>query len=141
MFNPTRARGFSLVEILLVLAIIGILSSIAIPSYLGQRRRSRVIGDAMSNVRVLQMGLETRKADIGIYGAAGAYDWKADGTATSGPTLIPSFQPKGASLMDYKVEIANGGISYVLTAYYLPMGPSAVAYQTDQNGRELARLH
>ena len=76
-----RAKGFSLIELLFVLAAIGILSGIAIPSYLGQRRRARVIGDAISNAKVLQMALESRRAEVGIYGTALTIcDWKADGT-------------------------------------------------------------
>lgn len=141
MHNPRRARGFSLVEILLVLAILGIISAIAIPSFLGQRRRARVIGDAMSNARILQMGMEARKADAGIYAAAGTYDWTADGSATTGPALIPTFQPSGSSKMNYSVVVANGGLTYTLTVTDPSIGSGVTAYQTDQNGKELARLH
>jgi len=141
MHNPRRARGFSLVEILLVLAILGIISAIAIPSFLGQRRRARVIGDAMSNARILQMGMEARKADGGIYAAAGTYDWTADGSATTGPALIPTFQPSGSSKMNYSVVVANGGLTYVLTVTDPSIGTGVTAFQTDQNGKELARLH
>ncbi len=135
-----RSRGFSLVEMLLVLAIIGIVSGIAIPSFLGQRRRARVIGDAMSNTRVLQMALEARKADVGIYGTDGTYKWAADNSETSGPALIPTFQPSGNSKMNYQVVIANGGVTYVLTAFDPSISSTTVAFSTNQNGQELARL-
>ena len=75
-------NGFSLIEVLLVLAILGIISTIAIPSYLGQRRRARVIGDAQTNAQVLRMALESRKAENGVYGAAGTYTW-TNGTPSS----------------------------------------------------------
>jgi type II secretory pathway pseudopilin PulG len=126
-------------EMLLVVAIIGIISGIAIPSYLGQRRRARVIGDAISNARVLSMALESRKADGGVYGTDGTYDWKADGSATTGPALIPTFQPNGNSKMNYKVVITNG-LTYVLTVYDPSISSTTVAYQTNQYGAELARL-
>ena len=141
MLNRKRTAGFSLVEMLLVLAILGIISAIAIPSFFGQRRRARVIGDAMANAKVLQMGLESLKSDTGIYGAAAAYDWKADGSAATGPALLPTFTPNGSSKMDYNLVIANGGITYTLTVTDPSIGTGVTAYQTNQLGQELARLH
>ena len=141
MLNRKRTTGFSMVELLLVLAVIGIISGIAIPSFMGQRRRARVIGDAMANAKVLQMGLESLKADSGIYGAAATYDWKADGSAATGPALLPTFTPNGSSKMNYNLVIANGGITYTLTVTDPSIGTGVTAYQTNQLGQELARLH
>ena len=81
MKRERNDRGFSLVELLLVLAILGIISAIAIPSFLGQRRRARVIGDAQANAQVLRMKLESYRAETGVYGTASAtYTWTASGT-------------------------------------------------------------
>ena len=140
-----KQSGFTLIELLLVLAIIGIISAIAIPSFLGQRRRARTIGDAISNAKVLQMALESLKSDTGLYGAAGTYDWKADGSAATGPALIPTFQPvptvgaKNASKMDYDLIIANGGITYVLNVTD-PSMAGAQVYQTNQLGTVLFQM-
>ncbi|GLH66080.1 type II secretion system protein [Geothrix edaphica] len=133
--------GFSLIELLLVLAIIGIISAIAIPSFLGQRRRARVIGDAMANAKVLSMSLENRKAESGLYGPAGTYGWKPDGSDTTGPTFIPTFQPQGNSKMNYEVKITGAGLTYELTVTDPSIGSGVTAYKTDQSGAELARLH
>lgn len=133
-------KGFTLIELLLVLAIIGIISAIAIPSYMGQRRRARVIGDALSNAKVLQMNLETRRAENGLYGAAGTYEWAADGSKATGPALIPTFQPKDATKMNYSLVIDASGLTYTLTVNDPTMG-GAVAFQTDQTGAELKRMH
>jgi prepilin-type N-terminal cleavage/methylation domain-containing protein len=136
-----RTKGFSLIELLFVLAAIGILSGIAIPSYMGQRRRARVIGDAIANAKVLQMAMESRRAEVGTYGTIGAtYNWMADGSDPSGPALAPMFQPVGNSKMNYNVQIdAITGVAYVLIVTDPNMG-NAMAYSTNQTGQELFRM-
>jgi prepilin-type N-terminal cleavage/methylation domain-containing protein len=140
MTNPARSRGFSLIEMLFVLAVIGILGAIAIPSYLGQRHRARVIGDAMANAKVLQMGLESLKADTGTYGVAGVYQWTANGAALTGPALIPTFTPNGNSKMDFTVTIGPGGVTYLLDVFDPTMAEARV-YGTNQLGQELFRWY
>ena len=109
-----KAPGFSLIELLLVLALIGILSGIAIPSYMGQRRRAQVIGDAQANARVMAMALETRKADNGIYGATStSYSWTS-GVPTNA-SFLPTLSLANATRMNFTVAITNGGLGYTLT--------------------------
>ncbi len=93
----------------------------------------------MSNAKSLQMSLENRKAETGIYAVKGTYEWKADGSASTGPALLPSFQPKGNSLMNYTVAVDDSGLTYTLTVTDTTLG-GATAYQTNQSGEELARL-
>jgi len=134
----SKQLGFSLIEILLVLAIIGIISAIAIPSFLSQRRRARIIGDANANAQVLRMALEARKAETGIYAASGlSLAWTASGALpSSAVNPVPGFVVKGASKMNFKIVVANAGLSYLLNVTDPNMG-NAVVIQTDQAGRQL----
>jgi len=102
-----RQHGFSLIEILLVLAIIGVLAGIGIPSYMGQRQRARVIGQAQTDANVIAMQLETLRADAGVYNSA-------DATLTPGTTFLPAFKSSGS--MTYTVKITNSGMAYLITA-------------------------
>ncbi len=136
MSSPTRSRGFSLIELLLVLAIIGILGGIAIPSFLGQRKRARVIGDAQSNARVLAMALESRKADTGLYGTAGPNQaWTASGgIPAASASLAPTFTPKGNSHMNYQVLVAGGGLTYTITVTDPSRSGNSQVLTADQTG-------
>ncbi|BDU73373.1 type IV pilin protein [Mesoterricola silvestris] len=142
MKRRVEQQGFSLVELLLVLAIIGIISAIAIPSFLGQRRRARVVGDAQANAAVLRMQLETRRADTGTYGSNGVtYTW----TGTSAPAASTSPAPnfvvsKNTTKMNYSLLITGNGLSYVLTVTD-PTLASAQVLTTNQNGSTVVLLH
>ena len=140
MFQRGRARGFSLVEVLLVLVIIGVLSGIAIPSFMGQRRRARIIGDAISNAKVVQMALESRKAENGIYGAADTYGWTLGVADAKATVLLPTLATLGGSKMNYTLVIDGNGVTYTLTAFDPSLSTTIAAYQTNQAGAELARM-
>lgn len=91
--------GFSLVELMVVVVIIGILSAIAVPLYLRSRYRSQAIeaGEVLSRIGAAQ---ESYRAEFGVYSdvsndlaLAGGNDgstgvlgtwWPAEGMTTGG---------------------------------------------------------
>lgn len=124
-------RGFSLIELLLVLSILGVISIIAVPRFLGAREYARQVGDARANAMALRMALETVRADTGLYPAAAAYVWKQDGTL---PTITPAvnFVIKNASKMDFTLTVNADRLSYTIVGVDSQNAKQLV--KIDQNG-------
>lgn len=68
-FNYKLQLGFTLVELLIVVAVIGILSALLTANFIGVRQRAR---DAQrkADVKQIQSALELYRADHGTYPAA-----------------------------------------------------------------------
>lgn len=63
-----RGRGFTLIELMVVLAVLGILATLAFPSYAEYVRRARVQG-AFDGLSTTQLRLEAAYQDRMDYGA------------------------------------------------------------------------
>ncbi len=66
-----RARGFTLIEVMIVVAVIGILSAIAYPSYTDYVRRSR-ISEATGDLSATRVRLEQFYQDNRNYNSSAA---------------------------------------------------------------------
>ena len=64
-----RMRGFTLVELLVVLAIIALLLTIAVPKYFGSVDKSKEVA-LKENLQVLRAGIDKYYGDKGMYPAA-----------------------------------------------------------------------
>lgn len=64
---PRAARGFSLVELLLVVAIIGVVAALAIPN-LVHSRQAACSASAVSSLRLIHSSETSYRASRGLYG-------------------------------------------------------------------------
>ncbi|MEP4891422.1 MAG: type IV pilin protein [Aliiglaciecola sp.] len=108
-------KGFTLIELMIVVAIIGIITSIAYPSYQGYLKTSNR-GAAQSDLMALAAAMERHKASTYTY--KGAAESAAD---TGKPAIFhqhsPSSEPAAKKKYDLTIEtVSASGSSYMITA-------------------------
>jgi len=99
-----RIVGFSLIELMIVIAIIGILATIAYPSYLDQIRKTRR-ANAQADLVELASFMERYYSENFTY---------KDGAAN--PTLPFTESPKGDNGHYYDLTVVTTLITFTLTA-------------------------
>lgn len=82
-----NARGFTLVELLVVVIIIGILAMLMIPNWIANEDKAR-LAQVKSNMHTAQVCAETIKTDLGSYpaGPSDLYPYYPQGGNTPGGT-------------------------------------------------------
>ncbi len=120
----TRKGGFTLIELMIVVAIIGILAAIAIPNFLRFQLRSRV-GEGKTNIAAIRTAQEGYNAEYGTY--VGAPPAPATGTPSNAkriwPATPPGFDtvgwfPEGEVYYNYSVITGvAGGPVYTIEAW------------------------
>lgn len=92
-------KGITLIELLIVVAIIGILATIAIPAYIGQQKRAART-EAYTNLQNLRLLEEQFYAENGSYVAG------ADTAAVM--TALPGFKPGSGLNFAHKITNVTG---------------------------------
>lgn len=112
-----RQSGFGLLEIMIAVAIIGILASIAYPSYLSQVERSRRT-DATTALLALAQTQERIMATCGEYATASVTDATSCGDALGGGGEGIGLGQADAVSEEgfYSLVVAGDADSYKLTA-------------------------
>jgi type IV pilus assembly protein PilA len=121
--------GFTLVELLVVMLILGLLAAIAIPSFFNQRDKARD-ADAKSSSRTAQTAMETYSTDNqGSY--AGATEALLEGIE---PTLTdaPSAIGVTSTATTYEVQV----VSATGNAFRIARSAAGVTTLTCGNGGE-----
>lgn len=102
--QPRLTRGFTLIELMVAVAVVGILSAITYPAYTDYVRRSRVV-DGVAQLAQFQLQMEQASQDNGNYGttacavtapAATTYFTTTCALGKDGATFVATATGKGA---------------------------------------------
>lgn len=101
--HPSSTAGFTLIEMLLVVVIIGILMAIVVPNYRAIHNKARAV-DVMADIDVIAQAVRDYQAD--------AMTWPADAPAGVIPSGLASYLPTGFSFAgeDFTLDWDNFSI-------------------------------
>lgn len=85
--SRANVRGFSLVELMAALVIVGILATLAVPAFTGYIYKSRVT-EAATFLGQIKQRQEAYRYEFGQYAAVNGDDW-----GTYNPTTVPGTNP------------------------------------------------
>jgi type IV pilus assembly protein PilE len=111
LIRPARpaGRGFTLLELMVAVAVVGILAAVALPSYTDYLRRGR-LPEAFTFLSNYQVTLEQHYQDFRAYGTG-----TTCAPDTAGTTKVIS-APTGVKYFTFSCALTGSGQGYLLTA-------------------------
>jgi type IV pilus assembly protein PilA len=107
-------RGFSLIELMIVVSILGILAAVAIPNFVLFQLRSKT-GEAKTNLAAIRTAEEGYFSEFGTYVAAPGWTPALASTRKQAwPSPAPGFDtvgwsPEGAVFFRYEISASGAG--------------------------------
>lgn len=121
-------KAFTILELLIVIAMIAILGAIALPNFLEAQTR-RKVARCSADMRAMAAAIESYAIDNGAYPTAAFRD-AFGGVNLSGPSLVDNTLP-GTSWVSYRLFRLTTPVAYLTTIYEDPfasagyVGPAA----------------
>jgi prepilin-type N-terminal cleavage/methylation domain-containing protein len=140
----SRRGGFTLVELIIVVAIIGIIAAIAIPAYVGYIRSSKTM-EAKNNLQSLQLLLSQYYSENSKYCPASncanqsySYTENDDGSVATNTIYLAGFKPKAATastatLYGYYIQLVDN-TRYTSTAAPVTARGGWYTFSINQDG-------
>ncbi len=143
-------EGFTLIELLVVVVIIGILSSVAVPNFMGAQDKAKNSG-VQSNAHTVQMALEQFAVDnAGSYPADGNFSDMGDYLGANLPKTPWNTQQSSASIPAFvagevtKTVMGNGTSTMAAavtnlmygSVHYTRTGSANERYQLSATGKK-----
>jgi type IV pilus assembly protein PilE len=120
--NTRKSNGFTLIELMITIAIIGILAAIVIPSYNAQMRKSRR-GDAIRSLTTIAQSLEACRSDTLSYVIPP--DAVTPGCTNFNNHPVTGNPPNLSAGSNYTITAQQNAASFLITAIPVAGGPQA----------------
>ncbi|XZG70508.1 type IV pilin protein [Chitinibacteraceae bacterium HSL-7] len=129
--RTAKQRGFTLIELMIVIAIISILAAIAIPAYSGYVERAQLT-EAQSLLTDMRSRMEQYYNDNRSYGYT-------DGNgncskSAAGATSVVNFASAEAKYFTYSCAVSDTGQGYTITATGALSHAAGYIFNIDESG-------